>query len=134
MIWPVRRARSWAATLGVRSRLVKSQGVGPPKAARTSGEPARGRRQLTLGDLVEQRLVADLQDPGCLGAIPAHALQHLRERVPLGLARAPTRDLPQALADRLPGLRDRGWAMTGDNESAGLADAIRKFALRRDGA
>jgi len=37
--------------------------------------------------------------------------------------------LPVIMANAVPGLRDRGWAMTGDNESAGLADAIRKFAL-----
>jgi hydroxymethylpyrimidine pyrophosphatase-like HAD family hydrolase len=39
--------------------------------------------------------------------------------------------LPVIMANSVPGLRDRGWAMTGDNENAGLADAIRKFALRR---
>src|SRR5258705_10149362 len=37
--------------------------------------------------------------------------------------------LPVIMANSVRGLRDRGWAMTGDNESAGLADAIRKFAL-----
>jgi Cof subfamily protein (haloacid dehalogenase superfamily) len=37
--------------------------------------------------------------------------------------------LPVIMGNAVPGLRDRGWTMTGDNESAGLADAIRKFAL-----
>jgi Cof subfamily protein (haloacid dehalogenase superfamily) len=37
--------------------------------------------------------------------------------------------LPVIMANSVAGLRDRGWAMTGDNENAGLADAIRKFAL-----
>jgi Cof subfamily protein (haloacid dehalogenase superfamily) len=37
--------------------------------------------------------------------------------------------LPVIMANSVPGLRDRGWATTGDNENAGLADAIRKFAL-----
>ena len=36
---------------------------------------------------------------------------------------------PVIMGNSVPGLRDRGWAMTGDNESAGLAEAIRKFAL-----
>jgi hypothetical protein len=37
--------------------------------------------------------------------------------------------LPVIMGNSVAGLRDRGWAMTGDNESAGLAEAIRKFAL-----
>ena len=37
--------------------------------------------------------------------------------------------VPVIMGNSVPGLRDRGWAMTGDNESAGLAEAIRKFAL-----
>src|SRR5258706_5461657 len=39
----------------------------------------RGARQATVDDLVEERLVADLQDAGGLGAIPVHALQRLRD-------------------------------------------------------
>jgi hypothetical protein len=27
------------------------------------------------------------------------------------------------------GLKERGWAVTGDNDHAGLADAIRRLAL-----
>jgi len=42
--------------------------------------------------------------------------------------------LPVIMGNSVPGLRDRGWTMTGDNESAGLADAIRRFALRGGGA
>jgi Cof subfamily protein (haloacid dehalogenase superfamily) len=37
--------------------------------------------------------------------------------------------LPVIMGNCVPGLRDRGWTMTGNNESAGLAEAIRKFAL-----
>jgi len=37
--------------------------------------------------------------------------------------------LPVVMANSVPGLKARGWTMTGDNEHAGLADAIRRFAL-----
>lgn len=37
--------------------------------------------------------------------------------------------LPVVMGNAVAGLKERGWAMTGDNESAGLADAIRRFAL-----
>ncbi|HTI41315.1 MAG TPA: Cof-type HAD-IIB family hydrolase [Vicinamibacterales bacterium] len=37
--------------------------------------------------------------------------------------------LPVVMANSVPGLLERGWAVTGDNEHAGLAEAIRKFAL-----
>ena len=37
--------------------------------------------------------------------------------------------LPVVMANAVAGLKDRGWAITGDNERAGLAEAIRKFAL-----
>jgi Cof subfamily protein (haloacid dehalogenase superfamily) len=37
--------------------------------------------------------------------------------------------LPVVMANSVPGLLRRGWAMTADNEHAGLAEAIRKFAL-----
>jgi hydroxymethylpyrimidine pyrophosphatase-like HAD family hydrolase len=37
--------------------------------------------------------------------------------------------LPVVMANAVEGLKDRGWAITGDNEHAGLADAIRRFAL-----
>src|SRR6266550_8444312 len=37
--------------------------------------------------------------------------------------------LPVVMGNSVPGLLERGWATTGDNEHAGLADAIRKFAL-----
>src|SRR5262249_57058918 len=77
--------------------------VRPRRAATTSGEPASGRSQLTFGDLVEQRLVADLEDPRRLGPIPADPLEYLRERVTLGFARAAPRDLAHARADRLLG-------------------------------
>jgi hydroxymethylpyrimidine pyrophosphatase-like HAD family hydrolase len=38
--------------------------------------------------------------------------------------------LPVVMANSVPGLKQRGWAMTGENEHAGLADAIRHFALK----
>jgi len=37
--------------------------------------------------------------------------------------------LPVVMANSVDGLKQRGWAVTGDNESAGVADAIRRFAL-----
>ena len=37
--------------------------------------------------------------------------------------------LPVVMANSVDGLKHRGWAMTGDNESAGLAEAIRAYAL-----
>src|SRR6476620_3771645 len=37
--------------------------------------------------------------------------------------------LPVVMANSVEGLKQRGWAMTGDNESGGLAEAIRRFAL-----
>ena len=37
--------------------------------------------------------------------------------------------LPVVMANSVAGLTERGWAITGDNESAGLAAAIRHFAL-----
>src|SRR3989449_11250155 len=66
-------------------------------------------RQLTLGDLVEQRLVADLENARGLGAIPLHAIEHFHEGFALGFARAATRDLLQALADKGSGLM--GWSV-----------------------
>src|SRR6266850_4569274 len=54
---------------------------------------ARGRGEAALGDLVEQRLVADLENPRGLGAIPAHLLEDALERGPLGLPRAAAGDL-----------------------------------------
>src|SRR2546426_12097904 len=67
----------------------------------------RRRRQLALGDLVQQRLVADLEDAGGLGAIPPHALEHLDQGLALGLTRTAPRDLTQSFG-RVPGRqRDR---------------------------
>ena len=37
--------------------------------------------------------------------------------------------LPVVMANSVAGLTERGWTITGDNESAGLAAAIRRFAL-----
>ena len=38
--------------------------------------------------------------------------------------------LPVVMGNSVPGLLERGWPITGDNEHAGLAEAIQKFALR----
>ena len=38
---------------------------------------------------------------------------------------------PVVMENAVADLRQRGWAMTPDNDHAGLADAIRKFALER---
>jgi Cof subfamily protein (haloacid dehalogenase superfamily) len=37
--------------------------------------------------------------------------------------------LPVVMGNSVPGLLERGWAITADNEHAGLAEAIRQFAL-----
>jgi Cof subfamily protein (haloacid dehalogenase superfamily) len=37
--------------------------------------------------------------------------------------------LPVVMANAVDGLKQRGWAVTGDNENAGLAEAIRRYAL-----
>ncbi len=37
--------------------------------------------------------------------------------------------VPVVMANAVPGLKERGWAVTGDNDHAGLADAIRRLAL-----
>jgi Cof subfamily protein (haloacid dehalogenase superfamily) len=37
--------------------------------------------------------------------------------------------LPVVMANAVDGLKQRGWAMTGDNENAGLAEAIRRFVV-----
>ena len=37
--------------------------------------------------------------------------------------------LPVVMANAVDGLKTRGWAITADNEHAGLAEAIRRFAL-----
>jgi hypothetical protein len=39
--------------------------------------------------------------------------------------------LPVVMGNSVPGLLERGWAVTGDNEHAGLAEAIRRFALSK---
>ena len=37
--------------------------------------------------------------------------------------------LPVVMANAVDGLKQRGWAVTGDNENAGLAEAIRRFVF-----
>jgi Cof subfamily protein (haloacid dehalogenase superfamily) len=37
--------------------------------------------------------------------------------------------LPVVMANSVEGLKQRGWAITGDNENAGVAEAIRLYAL-----
>ena len=37
--------------------------------------------------------------------------------------------MPVVMANAVPGLKERGWTVTGDNDHAGLADAIRRLAL-----
>jgi hydroxymethylpyrimidine pyrophosphatase-like HAD family hydrolase len=37
--------------------------------------------------------------------------------------------VPVVMANAVSGLKERGWAVTGDNDHAGLADAIRRLAL-----
>lgn len=37
--------------------------------------------------------------------------------------------VPVVMANSVPGLKTRGWAMTGDQDGAGVGEAIRRFAL-----
>jgi Cof subfamily protein (haloacid dehalogenase superfamily) len=37
--------------------------------------------------------------------------------------------LPVVMANSVDGLKQRGWAITGDNESGGVAEAIRRYAM-----
>jgi hypothetical protein len=63
-------------------------------------DPAAADRQAAaLGDLRKQRLVADLEDPRGLGAVPAHALEHFQECRALGLSRPAASNLPEAVED-----------------------------------
>ena len=39
--------------------------------------------------------------------------------------------MPVVMANAVSGLKERGWAVTGDNDHAGLADAIRRLALHK---
>ena len=58
---------------------------------------ANRRRQAALGDLLEQRLVADLENPRGLGTVPAYAIEHFEERLALGVSRPAAPYLSQAL-------------------------------------
>src|SRR2546426_1784939 len=64
--------------------------------------------QLVFGDLVEQGLVADLENPRRLGAIPVHPLEHFFKGFALGFTRPAACDLPQALGEERSGPRGRG--------------------------
>src|SRR5262245_20947659 len=79
--------------------------VGESLHGRESGELARSRRaggESALANLVEERLVADLENSGRLGSIPMHLLEHLRERLALRFSRPAARDVPQALGNLRP--------------------------------
>jgi len=39
--------------------------------------------------------------------------------------------VPVVMANAVAGLKDRGWTQTADNDHAGVAEAIRRFILRR---
>ena len=56
---------------------------------------ARRRRQAALGDLCQQRLVTDLENPRGLGAVPAHALEHFPECLALGFSRPAASNLSE---------------------------------------
>src|SRR5437899_9131570 len=72
-------------------------------------ELPRGRRfELALRDLVEEGLVADLQDAGGFRAVPLDALEHVREGLPLGRLRPIPGDLSQTFrAERPRAQRER---------------------------
>src|SRR5215831_21227214 len=67
-----------------------------------TGSSDRGRtgqrRQPAFGDLVKEALVAELEDPSRLGAIPGGGLEHVLQRLSLGFTRCAARDLPQTVA------------------------------------
>src|SRR5947199_9167595 len=53
---------------------------------------AGGAREAAVHDLVEERLVADLQQARGLGPVPVDALEHLLDGQTLGVARRAPRD------------------------------------------
>src|SRR5688572_32063396 len=68
-----------------------------------SGGRRRGNRVLVLRsdqpalhDLVEERLVADLQQPGRLRPVPVHAVEHFLDGDALGVPRGLASDVLQA--------------------------------------
>src|SRR5439155_22785291 len=72
-----------------RARREKLGGVGP------LGRGGRARafsREAALIDLVQQRLVADAEEAGRLGAVPVHALEDVADGVALRRARGLARD------------------------------------------
>src|SRR5262245_411204 len=62
----------------------------------------RTRGQATLGDLVEDGLVADLQDPGRLRSVPLDTIEDLQQRRALGVERCAAGDILQAEARTVP--------------------------------
>ena len=52
--------------------------------------------EAALHDLVEQRLVADLQEARSLGPVPAHSIEDFLDRHPLGVTSGLTRDVLEA--------------------------------------
>src|SRR5262249_19106421 len=69
-----------------------------PHVRRPALQAVAGRRlQATLGDFIEQSLVADLQDPSGFGAIPLDPVEHFGEGLALGFLGATPGDVPQAL-------------------------------------
>src|SRR5260370_1184099 len=67
-----------------------------PEKLRCGGELlfllARRAREAAVHDLVEQRLVADLQQARGLGPVPVDALEHVFDGQTLGVARRAPRD------------------------------------------
>src|SRR5262245_8589175 len=74
------------------------------------GRPA-GTAQTDVLDLVEQRAVADPQDPGGLHAIPGRLIAHRRDRIASGLPSGPAGDVLQ---------RNRGQAGSRDGGAAAI--------------
>src|SRR5207245_7878596 len=93
---PRRRRRAPLRAQTAPSRAARPLAVASPagpSAAEVRRLPARGR-QLAIDDLVEQCLVADLEDPGRRGSIPLYPIEHVHESLTLGLSRRLAPDLP----------------------------------------
>src|SRR5262245_32746685 len=88
----IRRAPAWPS----RRRILDG------RESESLARSRRGGGKSALADLVEERLVADLENSGRLGSIPMHLLEHLRERLALSFSRPAARDFPQALGHLRP--------------------------------
>src|SRR5262245_32647524 len=88
--------------------------------------------EATLHDLVEQGLVADLQEPRRLGAIPAHPIEDFVDRHALGVTGRLTRDVLEAdrRVEARPHLGAHARAGHGPETATQVADDLQMHGPR----